>query len=208
MKCPKCGEKNNADAKFCKQCGTTLNEDPKTPKTKNKNMIIIAALITIIAILAVGILFEGGLFKSEVPLQSMDFEVFTMDVPVGSKFEEFTSIPSFDNIGGLVYLENKGNYSSEVSILGVSKMGGSVPDEMKFDREEDNVTIFKDDTGLYLTNLNKDDFSFSLMGRDPDTMVKMLNTIDITDSNVISSDDSKTPEISSTKTIKADVSSP
>lgn len=208
MDCPKCGEKNSENAKFCKQCGELLNDNENSPKTDNKNKILIAALIAVIAILAVGILFGGGLFKSEVPLQSMDFEVFTMDVPVGADFKEFTSIPAFGNIGGLVYLQNNGSYSSEVSVLGVSKMGGSVPDEMKFDREEGNITIFKDDTGLYLTNLNKDDFSFSLMGRDPDTMVKMLNTIDITDSKALSSDDSKTQETSSTKTTQAQAPAP
>lgn len=201
MDCPKCGEKNSDNSKFCKQCGALLNED--SPKTDNKNKIIIAALMAVIAVLAVGILFGGGLFKSEVPLQSMDFEAFTMDVPVGAEFEEFTSVPSFGNIGGFVYLENKGNYSSEVSMFGVSKMGASIPSEMHYDHDEGDVVIFKDDGDLYLANLEKDDFSFSLMGRDPDTMVRMLNTIDITDAKALSSGDSSSSGSSSSRSTQA-----
>lgn len=205
MNCPKCGEKNKENSKFCRQCGALLSEETEPEKTDNRNKIIIAVLAVIIVILAAGILFGGGLFKSDVPLESRDFEVFTMDVPVGAKFEEFTSIPEFGNIGGLIYLKNEGQYSSEVGVFGVSKMGASIPNEMKYDHNEGDISIFKDkeDTGLYLANLEKDDFTFSLMGKDPDTMVRMLNTIDITDADKMSSDDSKTKETSSTQTTQA-----
>ena len=200
MNCPKCGKENREDSQFCKECGALLKESNEPAKTSyDKNKIIIIALVAVIALLAVGLIFGGGLFKSEVPLETMDFEVFTMDAPVGASFEEFTSIPSFGNIGGLIYLENTGQYSSEVTMLGVSKMGASIPSEVKYERQEGDVVIFKDkeDTGLYLAALEKDDFSFSLMGRDPDTMVRMLNTLEITDADGISSQNTTSDSASS-----------
>ncbi len=192
MNCPKCGENNNNDSKYCKNCGTLLEDNHSSLKSLenlDRNKVIIIALIAAIIILAIGVIFAGGFFKSNVPLETKDFELFTMDVPVGSNFEEFTSIPSFGNIGGLIYLQNTGQYSSEVTMFGVSKMGASIPSQVKFERNDGDVSIFKDkeDTGLYLAALEKDDFSVSLMGRDPDTMVKMLNTIVITDKNALAS---------------------
>ena len=107
MNCPKCGNENENEAKFCKHCGTPLNSvSNATTKTTDKNKMIIIALIAVVAILAVGVLFAGGLFKSDVPLEKKDFEVFEMDVPVGSEFVATSSLPSYGNIGGFVILEN------------------------------------------------------------------------------------------------------
>ena len=185
MNCPKCGTENDNDAKFCRSCGETLKSEPQD---KNKKIIIIG-LIALVIILTGAVLYAGGVFKEEIPLKTEDFELFKMDIPVGSYFEEFTSIPAFGNIGGLVYMENKGQYSYEVSGFGVSKMGASIPSQMKFEREDGAVKIFKDkeNTGLYMVALTKDDFFFSLMGRDVDTMIKMIKSIEITDPNGLAS---------------------
>ena len=207
MNCPKCGNENENEAKFCKHCGTPLNSVSKaTTKTTDKNKMIIIALIAVVAILVVGVLFVGGLFNSNIPLETMDFEIFEMDAPVGAKFEEFTSIPAYGNIGGLVYLQNKGAYSEEISTFGISKMGPSIPSAMKYEREEDGVVIFKDETGtgLYLAAKNIDDYSFNIMGRDPNTMVKMLNSIKITDKTKLASQSSS----SSSSTTQSSPSSP
>lgn len=207
MNCPKCGNENENEAKFCKHCGTPLNSvSNATTKTTDKNKMIIIALIAVVAILAVSVLFAGGLFKSDVPLEKKDFEIFEMDAPVGAKFEEFTSIPAYGNIGGLVYLQNKGAYSEEISTFGISKMGQSIPSAMKYEREEDGVVIFKDETGtgLYLAAKNIDDYSFNIMGRDPNTMVKMLNSIKITDKTALASQSTS----SSSSTTQSSPSSP
>lgn len=71
MYCPKCGEENKGNPTYCKKCGTKLknkeiiNEPPKTDNNKNK--IIIISLVAVIVILIVGMLFVGGVFKSETP---------------------------------------------------------------------------------------------------------------------------------------------
>ena len=170
--CEKCGAKNNDSGKFCKDCGEPLEEIKNIEKSKGitkNNKLIVIALIAIVAILAVGVLFAGGVFKSNVPLESMDFEVFKMDVPVGASFEEFASVPSYGNIGGFIFLENTGQYSKEVFMLEVSTLQYfSAGDEFSFDSKEGDITIFKDNTGetnLLLAVREIGEYDFAIMAK-------------------------------------------
>lgn len=194
--CQNCGAENSDTSRFCRECGKNLetleNENKSTGISKN-NKIIIIAMIAIVAILAIGVLFAGGVFKSNVPLENMDFGVFTMDVPVGANFEEFASMPNY-GIGGFIFLENTGKYSKEVGMLEVSNMQYFTSgDEFSFDSKEGDITIFKDNTGetnLLLVVKEIDEYDFAIMGEDKDTMIKMLNSIVITDSDGLSSQSS------------------
>ncbi|WP_296797696.1 hypothetical protein [uncultured Methanobrevibacter sp.] len=96
MYCPKCGEENKGNPTYCKKCGTKLknkeiiNEPPKTDNNKNK--IIIIGLVAVIVILIVGMLFVGGVFKSETPQANASNSKNTspsssVDVPQSSSSE-------------------------------------------------------------------------------------------------------------------------
>lgn len=208
MNCPKCGNENENEAKFCKHCGTPLNSVSKaTTKTTDKNKMIIIALIAVVAILAVGVLFAGGLFKSDVPLEKKDFEVFEMDVPVGSEFVATSSLPSYGNIGGFVVLENGGDYSKEVSSIMVSTIqGSSHPSETSLDRTEGDIKVFKDNTGheLYYIQREVDGYEFSIIGKDDQAIIKMLKSVKITDKTALASQSTS----SSSSTTQSSPSSP
>ena len=96
MYCQKCGEENKGNPTYCKKCGTKLknkeiiNEPPKTDNNKNK--IIIIGLVAVIVILIVGMLFVGGVFKSETPQANASNSKNTspsssVDVPQSSSSE-------------------------------------------------------------------------------------------------------------------------
>ena len=203
MYCPECGEENDDGAKFCKSCGAALENAPAPvteSRTYDKNKILIIALIAAIVILAVGVIFAGGLLKGNVPLETMDFEVFKMDVPVGSEFVATTTIPNY-GFGGLVTLENAGEHSDEVYSILVSNIAGSShPDSVSLDRKEGDITVYKDNQGRdgYFITRQVDDFEFNLIGKDDKTMVKMLKTVKITDEDKLSSQSSSESGRSST----------
>ena len=196
MRCPNCGEENNPDSKFCKKCGESLEHGvtPKnTPNTLEKNKIIIIALIAIIVILAVGVIFAGGFLKGNIPLESMAFEIFKMDVPKESNFVETNSIPNY-GFGGFVALQNGGKYSKEVNSLLISNIAGSShPSEVSLDRTEGDIKVFKDNQGhdAYYIVRELDGYEFVLIGNDDKTMIKMLKSIQITDKNKLASQSSK-----------------
>ena len=63
MKCPKCGNENNDSAKFCKKCGTPLNnmvsqenmaDSTGGEKSNNDNTKIIIAVLVVVAIVLAG----------------------------------------------------------------------------------------------------------------------------------------------------------
>lgn len=213
MYCPECGEENADGAKFCKSCGAALESAPAPvteSKKYDKNKILIIALIAAIVILAVGMIFAGGLLKGNVPLETMDFEVFKMDVPVGSEFVATTTIPNY-GFGGLVTLENAGEHSDEVYSILVSNIAGSShPDSVSLDRKEGDITVYKDNQGRdgYFITRQVDDFEFNLIGKDDKTMVKMLKTVKITDEEELASQSSSESSDSSSASSASSSSSP
>lgn len=189
--CTNCGKAINEDTKFCPDCGHKITVQNRTPDNLNdKNKIIIIALVVVIAILAVAISLSSGIFYENVPLERMDFEIFKMDVPVGAQFEEFSSVPSYGNIGGFIFLKNVGKYSKQVFMFDVSTLRyHSVSDNFVFEKNEGDISIYKDRTGqtnLHYVMKEIDGYDFGLMGEDTNTMIKMLNSIEITDSNTLS----------------------
>ena len=112
MYCPKCGEENKGNPTYCKKCGTKLKNKEiavnEPPKTNDKNKIIIIALVAVIVILIVGMLFVGGVFKSETPQANASNSKNTspsssVDVPQSSSSESSpapSSTPSSISIIG------------------------------------------------------------------------------------------------------------
>ena len=196
--CKNCGARLNENSKFCPECGTKAPEKTQTEQADNKTRNMIIALVAVVAVLAIGVGFASGLFHTEVPLETLDFGAFTMSVPKGAQFEEFSSVPSYPGIGGFIFLENKGEYSKEVFMLDVSTLQShSVADDFAFDRKEGNIEIYKDRTGeTNLKYLLRDmgNYDFGLMGEDTDTMIKMLNSVKVTDEGSLSSQSSGTTQ--------------
>ncbi|WP_461461676.1 zinc ribbon domain-containing protein [Methanobrevibacter sp.] len=185
MYCSNCGEYNEEDAIFCKKCGAKFENDnnpTEIEKKSSKNKIIIISLVSVVMVLALCVFFAGGSLKGDIPLETQNFSIFQMDVPVGSDFVETQSIPNY-GFGGLITLENTGNYSNEVGIFMVSNIGGSShPREVSLERTEGDIKVFKDREGdAYFIQRDIGDYHFVLMGRDDETMIKMLESIKMTD---------------------------
>ena len=192
-----CGCENADGAKFCKKCGAPLEKkvvshdkminDIHESKASNNNKKIIIAVIAVIAVVLGGslLVFSDAFGMNEVPLHEQDFEIFKMQVPDGSNFEEYTSAPDYAGIGGFIFLENVGDYKSEVSMLSISTLAyNTQPDEFKFQENDGGIAVYKadeDGVTLYLVEKKIDRFTFELMGKDVNTMKKMLNSIEITD---------------------------
>ena len=215
MNCPKCGAENADSAKFCKKCGQQLKSENKPVSTKKSNdntKLIIIGLVAVAIVLAAGLIFAGGFLKTEVPLAAEDFEVFTMDVPKGSNFVATDSLPSYGDIGGFIILQNTGEYSKEVYAMMVSTIEGSThPSGTALDRTEGDIKVFKDTEGndAYYIVREIDDYEFTLMGNDDKTMIKMLNSIEITDEDELSSQSSpSTTQESSTASQTSSSSTP
>lgn len=204
MKCPNCNADNAEGAKFCKKCGSSLEKSRVThenmvrsisekaaPKSSNSNTKIIIAVIAVLAVVFAGAFVAfSGMFGGEVPLHEEDFEIFTILAPDGSRFDEFSSLPSYANVGGFIYLENVGDYSNEVGFLGISTIAySSVPDEFSLKEKNNGAAIYEateDGKTVYLVEKRIDDYEFSLMGHDLDTLKKMADSIKITDKNKLS----------------------
>ena len=212
MYCPECGEENSDGSKFCKKCGADLGNNlavEKEQTTFSKKKILIIALIAIVIILAVGVIFAGGFLKGNVPLESMDFEIFKMDVPEGSEFVKTQSIPNY-GFGGFIALTNDGKYSDEVGSLLISTIAGSShPSEVSLDRTVGDIKVFKDNQGYdeYYIVREIDDYEFVLIGRDDQTMIKMLQSIQITDEDELASQSSSSADSSSQTSSSASSSS-
>ena len=183
--CENCGTEMSADVDFCPECGFGKRHSvASTPSHSGRDRKVMYALIGVVAVLAVAILLlVGGVFHSEVPLATEDFEIFTMLTPEGSNFVETSSLPSY-GFGGYVGMENAGNYSQEVFSIMVSTIrGGTHPSEVSLDRQEGDITVYKDNQGrnVFYIERTVGEYEFTVIGNDDDTIIKMLNSIKLKD---------------------------
>ncbi|SDA37070.1 zinc ribbon domain-containing protein [Methanobrevibacter millerae] len=207
--CKKCGAEIKDNALFCPQCGAKGDlAVKKSEDKKDKNKYLIIGLIAVVAILAAGVLYASGVFNSETPLQETNFGDFKMLAPVGSNYVETNSVPSYGDIGGFIILENGGKYKKEVYCIMVSTIEGkTTPSSVSLDRQEGDITIFKDNQGNdgYLVERKVGDYEFTLMGSDDKAMIKMLNSVQITNTNGLLS--KSTPTVEQTSSTAAPTSS-
>ncbi len=186
--CPNCGGLLSEGEDFCSECGENLN-----PQSENNaiseiksNRTLLAIIAIVVILLAVSTVMISGVFNHpETPLEREDFGVFTMLVPVGSNYVETSSLPDYGyNIGGYVFMENAGDYSKEVFSIGISTIQAkSHPSEVSLYEQIGDITVYKDNTGhdAYYIERNVGDYEVTLIGNDEDAMIKMLNSIEITD---------------------------
>ena len=96
--CEKCGTKNNTTAKFCKECGEPINNEPPQEEVKGneKNKkIIFALIIVIVVILAIGAIYlstNPQIGDNTLKVKEYDFGNFTMNVPEDASYSEYDSI--------------------------------------------------------------------------------------------------------------------
>lgn len=195
MKCQKCGGDNDDTSKFCKNCGASLETNSVESTTTNKThkKIIIGLIIVIIAILAIGGLYGMGFFKGEIPLETKDFEAFTMDVPVGSKYVLIDS--SSKNESNLfVGYRNKGEYEFDAFgfYIGnnVTKKAASVSGE--FYEKDGKMEVYKNNSAsgpaMYSVYQDNGDNQIVLLGSDLNTLKKMAKSVKDFDADKLSSD--------------------
>ena len=95
MNCPKCGNENENEAKFCKHCGAKLESPKSKINTNERDKKVIIGLLIIIGILiaASAIFLTMNLTSDNGPeFETHDFGDFTMKVPKGTTFKEYSTV--------------------------------------------------------------------------------------------------------------------
>jgi len=182
--CENCGSELNPGDSFCAECGHSKTSTLTAPaKPKDNNRTIIIGLVAVVAILIVGATLFSGVLTPEVPLVTQDFGVMTMLIPEGSNYVETSSIPDY-GYGGYYGMENAGDYSDEVYSIMISTIqGGSYPSGTVLDSQVGDITVYKDNQGENVYYIERDvgDYEVTLIGNNEDAMIKMLQSIELTD---------------------------
>lgn len=63
MQCPKCGTKNDSDAKYCEKCGTRLSGSPKVTEENTSHAVKYLIVICVILVAGLGIV-AGYIFQN------------------------------------------------------------------------------------------------------------------------------------------------
>jgi len=182
--CENCGSELSPGASFCGECGHGMSSAlAKRAKPKDNNRTIIIGLVAVVAILLVAVTLFSGVLTPEVPLVTQDFGVMTMLIPEGSNYVETSSIPDY-GYGGYYGMENAGDYSDEVYSIMISTIqGGSYPSGTVLDSQVGDITVYRDNQGENVYYIERDvgDYEVTLIGNNEDAMIKMLQSIELTD---------------------------
>ena len=179
MKCPECGSENNANSKFCKNCGKKLKTDKI--KVENKDKKLIVALIVIAALLLSGILlYATGVIGPQMEFETKNFDGFTIDVPKDSKFvldQSYTTDPK--NI--FVSYLNKGDtfYDASGIIVGTNVTKKVAAFDFELVGTDGDLTIYKNESTeitLYKVFKKGNDANIILLGGDLDALKHMANS--------------------------------
>lgn len=162
MKCPKCGNENNDDSKFCKECGEPL----KASQPRNNNKLIITVLIVVVIFLIGGVIYASGILTPEIPMENQDFKVFTLDIPVGSNYVITDQAPDV-NGNMLITWANHGDYAEELYGIFIGKnLTKKVATDNEFVEKNGNMEIYKNETpdgtiySIYVTGNNSQLYIF------------------------------------------------
>ena len=184
MNCPKCGSENSNSAKFCKNCGAKLtsHDDLKIINNKNNNKydktkLIIGGLVIVVAILAIILLYAGGVFGSNVPLETQEFDGFKMDVPTDSKYvldQSFTKNKKNIFVGYI-------NDGKDVDKAGAFSVGTNLTENIagtfgELEETDGDIKVYKnstEDETFYVVFKEGKDANIALYGTDANTMKRM-----------------------------------
>ena len=178
MKCPNCGKENTDTAKFCTVCGKTLKNEEKP---KNKNKLIILALIALIIVLAGAIIYTSGILAPQTQFVTKDFDGFTIDVPADSDYvltDEHTTDPKNIFVG---YRNNDHDTFIDTSgfFVGTNVTKKIASLESEFVEEDGDLTIYKNESeGITLYKIFKkgNDANLMIMGSKLDDLKHMANS--------------------------------
>jgi len=190
VKCPECGSENNDSSKFCKSCGAKLTShddlkiiaNNKNKGKDDKTKLIIGGLVIVVAILAIILLYAGGVFGSNVPLETQEFEGFKMDVPTDSKYvldESFTKNKKSIYVGYL-------NDGKDIDKAGAFSVGNNLSEKTisklgKLEETDGDVKVYKNDTDgetTYIVFKEGKDANVAIYGTDANTMKRMAATFE------------------------------
>lgn len=203
MKCPKCGNENNPESKFCKNCGNPLDSQVKTSTNNSgkEKKIIIGLIIVIVAILAIGTLYGMGVFKGEVPLETKNFDAFKIDVPVGSDYV-ITDASTTNKKSITVSYKNNGKYDMEAfGIIVSNNATNKIPSSLgELVEKEDGIEVYKNQTDdLTSYTIYKEDGKAQVMviGYDLNTVKKMAKSFKEVDINKLATNAADPSAVSS-----------
>ena len=177
MKCPNCGKENNNNAKFCTECGKTLEIENKD---KNNKLIIIA-LVTIVIVLAGVAIYTSGILTPPIEFETKNFDGFTIDVPVDSDYvlsDEHTTDPKnifvgYRNNNPKTFIDTSGFFVGN----NVTKKLATWDSELI--EQDGELTIYKnnsDEIPLYKVFKKGDDANLIIMGSNLDAIKHMANS--------------------------------
>lgn len=183
-KCPECGSENSDSAKFCKSCGAKLtsHDGLKIMNNENRNKddktkLIIGGLAIVAIILAIIMLYVGGVFGSNVPLETQEFDGFKMDVPTDSKYvldQSFTKNKKNIFVGYV-------NDGKDVDKAGAFSVGTNLTEKTtgtfgELEETDGDIKVYKnvtEDETFYIVFKEGKDANVSIYGTDANTMKRM-----------------------------------
>lgn len=153
----------------------------------DKKFSLIVIVIAVILILVGGYLIVTNPYQSEpvedssdVSLKTQNFKLFEMDIPEGSNF-------TIENeVDGMKYYQNMGNYSKEFTGFIVTKnmtdslVGNNSEVLLNTSAEQIYSLSVKNET-LYKIVSEKDGVDFMLFGNDLNLLKELTNTIEVKD---------------------------
>lgn len=155
----------------------------------DKKFSVIAIVIAVILIVVGGYLILTNPYQSQpvedssdISLKAQNFKLFEMNVPEGSNF-------TVENeVDGMKYYQNKGNYSKEFTGLIITK---NMTDSLLGDNSEVllntsteqiySLSVKNQTETLYKIVSQKDGADFMLFGNDLNLLKELSNTIEVKD---------------------------
>lgn len=181
--CENCGERNDADFNFCRNCGTKLRTPivkANTKRSDDKNKVIILCLAGLIGVLAIATIFSlsAPLGTSGFGLKEYDFENFTMLVPADAEFIEYDSVGKGTSNWAIGYSSE----STELATVWIGNYNPSAAAYTYLERDGD-LEIYTGPYNSYMIQRNVGGYYFQILGTgELDDMKEMANSIELTDS--------------------------
>ena len=178
--CENCGERNNAEHNFCRNCGTRLRTPivkANTKKSDNKSKVIILALIGVIGVFVIAGIFSlsNPVTDNGLSLKEYDFENFTMLVPADAEFFEYDSIGKGTSHWAI-------GYSSESTDLTTVWIGNYEPSAAAYTylERDGDLEIYSGPYNSHMIQRNVGEYYIQISGAaDLEDMKEMANSIEL-----------------------------
>ena len=196
LKCHECGYENEDGARFCRNCGKTLEK-----KNDNKKIIIIS-LIAVIIVLAGAVAYMSGILTPELEMERQDFEGFSLEVPADSRFVLADSITTQPDNVYVGYL-NKGKHFYETGwfAVGMNVTEDTAGFDSQFIESDGDLKVYKnesEDLTAYKVFKEGDKANIIVYGTDLNSLKRMAQSFRDEDfSKLASTSSASTTQVSS-----------